>query len=197
MIEYGISRHLDDAFPAGPPKVLRRFMVEHIGYKNTLFTITDRTCHSTVVTIDAVTHMVSFSQPPAWFGVEKIRFTAIDTEYKSLVSNEVTLQVQGVDNAPVLDFIPDITVDETDLVQITPNATDLDGDPITYTFTLPLDSQGKWQTDYDDAGIYNVTVTAKDPTNLIDTQDVKINVRNVNRPPTLDPIPDITEDEGN
>jgi len=149
-----------------------------------------------IVAIDPITHLVSFSQAQSWFGVEKIRFTVTDTEDNSIISNEVTLQVEGVENAPVLDFIEDITVDETELVQIVPEAQDLDGDPITYSFTSPLDREGKWQTTYDDAGTYTVRVTATDPTDLSDTQDVKVTVKNVNRPPTLNPIPDITVDEG-
>jgi RHS repeat-associated protein len=148
------------------------------------------------VTIDPNSHIVSFSQSQAWFGTEKISFTVTDTEGNSIQSNEVTLQVEGVDNPPVLDYIPDIWVNETELVTITPHATDLDGDAITYSFTAPLNSVGQWQTDYDDAGTRTITVTAKDSTNLADTQTVIINVRNVNRPPILNPIADITANEG-
>ncbi|MCM8781755.1 MAG: LamG domain-containing protein, partial [Candidatus Omnitrophica bacterium] len=140
------------------------------------------------VSIDPTTHLVSFSQPQGFFGTETVRFTATDTEYNSTQSNPVSLQVEGVDNPPVLDFIPDITVDETELVKITPHATDLDGDIISYSFTAPLDSNGQWQTDYASAGTYTTTVTATDPTGLKDTQDVKITVRNINRAPIITKI---------
>ena len=151
---------------------------------------------SITVTIDPVTHMVSFTQPAGWHGVETVTFTAKDTENNSTVSNGVSLQVQDVANPPVLDFILDITVNENQLAKITPHATDLDGDTITYSFTAPLNSQGEWQTNYTSAGIYTVTVTATDSTGLTDTQAVKINVQNVNRPPILTPIPDIAVNEG-
>ncbi|MCX5715320.1 MAG: hypothetical protein NTV07_00290, partial [Candidatus Omnitrophica bacterium] len=140
------------------------------------------------VTIDPITHQVSFSQPQAWNGTETVRFTAADTENNSTQSNPVSLQVQGVENPPVLDFVPDITVNENDLVKITPNATDLDADPITYSFIAPLNANGQWQTDYISAGTYTTTVTASDPTGLKDTQDVKIVVRNVNRLPVISAI---------
>lgn len=148
------------------------------------------------VSIDSVTHVVSFSQAQAWFGTEKIQFTATDSESNSTVSNEVTLQVQGVNNSPVLDYIPDISVSENQLVTITPHATDLDGDTISYTYTSPINSSGQWQTNYNSAGTYTATVTATDSTGLKDTQNLIINVQNVNRAPVLNTIPDITANEG-
>lgn len=148
------------------------------------------------VNINPVTHSVSFSQSaPGWFGTEKIKFTATDSEFNSSATNEVTLQVSGVDNPPVLDYIPDIGAQETDLVKITPNATDLDGDTITYSFTAPLNAQGEWQTDYNSAGTRTITVTATDSTGLTDTQIVRINVTNKNRPPVLSAITNITANE--
>jgi len=140
------------------------------------------------VSIDATTHIVSFSQPQGYFGTETARFTATDSEGNSAQSNAVTLQVEGGNNPPVLDFIPDITVDETQLVKITPHATDADGDAITYSFTAPLNANGEWQTDYSSAGAYTTTVTATDATGLKAAQDVKITVRNVNRAPAITKI---------
>ncbi len=149
-----------------------------------------------VVSIDQATHIVSFSQPQAWFGTERIKFTATDTDHNSTTSNEISLQVEGVDNAPVLDFIPDIIINENEFVSITPHATDLDNDTVTFSFTAPLNGAGQWQTNYNSAGIYTVTVTATDTTGLFATRQVHINVRNVNRPPVLNPIANITANEG-
>ena len=146
--------------------------------------------------IDPIKHVVSFSQPQGWNGAEKVKFSAMDAEHNIVVGNEVTLQVEGVDNPPVLDYIPDMTVNENELVVITPHATDLDKDAITYTFTTPLNAQGQWQTGYMDSGLYTVTVTATDATSLFATQQVHINVKNVNRPPVLSNIADISANEG-
>lgn len=148
------------------------------------------------VSIAPFMHSVSFSQPPAWNGTEKVKFSATDAEHNTVVGNEVTLQVEGVDNPPVLDFIPDITVNENEIVTITPHATDLDGDAVTYSFTAPLNAQGRWQTGYTDSGLYTVTATATDATSLSAAQQVRINVKNVNRPPVLNLVPDITASEG-
>jgi RHS repeat-associated protein len=149
------------------------------------------------VAIDTTTHLVSFSQAYGWSGTEIVRFRALDADGNSVLSNEVTLQVIAVNNPPVLDFIPDISANEGSLVTITPHATDVGGGAITYSFTAPLNAQGQWQTGFSDAGLYTVNVTAKDATNLTATQQVRINVRNVNRPPVLNAISNIAANEGN
>ncbi|MEM4247389.1 MAG: Ig-like domain-containing protein [Candidatus Woesearchaeota archaeon] len=81
--------------------------------------------------------------------------------------------------------LPRKVVTEGDLVSF-PNlkATDPDGDPITYTFTPPLDATGKWQTKVGDAGDYRVTITASDGKNSV-SQVVIIQVKPKNQPPVL------------
>lgn len=80
---------------------------------------------------------------------------------------------------------PRKTLIEGELVSF-PNlkATDPDGDPITYTFTPPLDAAGKWQTKVGDAGEYRVTVTASDGKNSV-SQVVIVQVNPKNRAPTI------------
>jgi len=63
-------------------------------------------------------------------------------------------------------------------------AVDPDGDPITYTFTEPLNKRGMWQTKEGDAGRYKITITASDGKNHV-TQDVILVVKPLNRPPVL------------
>lgn len=71
---------------------------------------------------------------------------------------------------------------------------DADGDPITYTFSSPLDEDGEWQTDEGDAGEYIVTITASDGKTSVE-QDVMIIIEPLNSAPVID-IDDITVDEG-
>ncbi len=96
--------------------------------------------------------------------------------------------------APVLQTIANITANETDLITITPSASDPDGDNITYYFTSPLNSSGQWQTDYLSAGNYTANITASDG-ELNDTKEISIEVFNINRPPILQPIANITINE--
>lgn len=92
---------------------------------------------------------------------------------------------------PILDYIDDIIVNETELVQINASATDPENDTITFYYYHPLNNSGMWQTTYDDAGIYTTTVTVSDGyTNI--SQDVKITVLNINRPPILSPTGTLT-----
>src|SRR3989338_1529629 len=59
--------------------------------------------------------------------------------------------------------LTEIKVQETELVDLETKAADPDKeDQLSYTFTPPLDENGKWQTNYGDAGTYNVTVTVSD-----------------------------------
>jgi len=87
----------------------------------------------------------------------------------------ITITVNNVNRAPFLYSINDITVEEGDLVDIDPNASDPDNDALTFTFTSPLDSNGDWQTEEGDEGTYQVTVTVSDGS-LTDSQQVTITV---------------------
>jgi PKD repeat protein len=78
-----------------------------------------------------------------------------------------------------------VIVKETDLVNLVPKAYDPDKDLLKYTFTSPLNQDGKWQTNYGDAGQYTVTVTASDG-QLSSSQDVLIIVNKKEEAPTID-----------
>ena len=92
--------------------------------------------------------------------------------------------------------LPTKTVVEGELVSF-PNlkATDPDGDPITYTFTGPLDSDGEWRTEVGDAGRYTVTITASDGMSEV-SQDVVVIVKALNNPPVIESLGSIEVDEG-
>ncbi|MBI4448677.1 hypothetical protein HY641_01460 [Candidatus Woesearchaeota archaeon] len=96
----------------------------------------------------------------------------------------------------VLAPIPTKTVSEGDLVSF-PNlaATDPDGDNLSYTYSEPLDTNGRWLTKRGDAGEYTATISVSDGTG-IQTQNVRIIVLRKNKAPTITPIPAITIKEG-
>lgn len=75
-------------------------------------------------------------------------------------------------------------VQETEFVRLRPQAQDADNDQIVYTYSEPLDQQGEWQTDYDDAGEYTITITASD--GLTESrEEILLIVENKNQPPKL------------
>ena len=88
-----------------------------------------------------------------------------------------------------------IIVKEGELVVLKPESEDPDADTILYTFSEPLDKDGRWQTKKGDAGNYEITVTASDG-ELTDTQKILLVVESTNKAPVLSPIADITLNEG-
>lgn len=73
-------------------------------------------------------------------------------------------------------------VQETDFVKVKVEAVDQDLDKITYRFSPPLDKEGEWQTNYGDAGEYNVDIIASDGSNET-KEKIKIIVNKKNQPP--------------
>ncbi|MBI5392631.1 hypothetical protein HZA96_02065 [Candidatus Woesearchaeota archaeon] len=83
---------------------------------------------------------------------------------------------------------------EGDTVQLTPKATDGDKDTVTFSYSAPLNKEGKWQTKAGDAGEYVINVTASDGKSTV-TKQVKIIVQRLNQPPTIS-IEDVVVKEG-
>ena len=113
-------------------------------------------------------------------------------------------QPPGTPNRPPsLDPIGNKTINETETVMIDLNASDPDGDSLTYScnrtnlFT-DFDSStgaGNWTTDYNDAGTYWVNFGVSDGNGGIDNETIRITVSDANRPPVLDAIGDKTINE--
>ncbi len=102
-----------------------------------------------------------------------------------------SINVKNVNRKPVLEDIDDMEVKETDKVMITALATDDDKDSITYSISDKLfmqeDNIFTWQTDYDSAGTYEITVSASDGQDTT-SKTFMLNVENVNRPPVITDI---------
>jgi len=88
-----------------------------------------------------------------------------------------------------------MTVKENEMLRLKVNASDPDKDPLTYSFTKPLNPNGEWKTSYGDAGEYIVTVSANDRTHITEKK-VKIIVQRVNMPPVIQGLRNITINEG-
>ena len=75
-------------------------------------------------------------------------------------------------------------VKEGDFVKVTPNSFDPDQDHVYYNYSSPLDELGEWQTDYDDAGEYEIDIFASDG-ELETKKTIEIVVEETNQPPIL------------
>jgi len=165
------------------------------------------------VAIDSTTHVVSFSQATDWFGIEKVYFTATDTEGNTFQSDEVVLQVENAIGLPNKPAIVDTQImpspaKEGDLITITIKAYDLDNQDLTFNYSDFFTetrhwkdgsfwySEAIWQTGTHSTGHYTTRVTVTDPTTLTDIAPVIVNIGNFNHPPVLNDLPDITANEG-
>ncbi|MBW2994847.1 hypothetical protein KY312_00700 [Candidatus Woesearchaeota archaeon] len=97
---------------------------------------------------------------------------------------------EETEEAPVEDGeLPQLTVNETQLVNLNVGASDADDDTIVYTFSEPLDSEGRWQTNYGDAGDYTILITASD-NELSTSKKVLLRVLKKNEAPVIANVPD-------
>jgi len=108
---------------------------------------------------------------------------------------EVKEKTENLDLTPEEQELPKKVVTEGELVNF-PNldATDLDGDTITYTFSEPFNKVGEWLTKEGDAGKYTVTITASDGKDEV-IQKILLVVKPSNTAPVIE-IADITLTEG-
>src|SRR3989344_856845 len=88
-----------------------------------------------------------------------------------------------------------ITVKENDLISLKIEVEDPDQDKVSYEFGKPLDNEGKWKTNYGDAGEYVTSVTATDG-KLTTAKKIKIVVERLNVPPLIGLLKDIWVKEG-
>lgn len=109
----------------------------------------------------------------------------------STASKLWSVNVRNVNRAPALEKVGDINVKETDKIAITALATDADSDPITYSISDGKYAQENnvftWETNYDSAGTYEVTVSASDGKDTT-SQKFTVVVDNVDRAPVIKDI---------
>ncbi|MBS3097333.1 hypothetical protein J4209_00900 [Candidatus Woesearchaeota archaeon] len=86
--------------------------------------------------------------------------------------------------AQIANSLTEIMVNETDFVNLKPEAVDEDADRLIYSFTEPLDENGQWQTTYGDAGEYMITVVVSDG-ELSSSQDVLLIVNKKEEAPMI------------
>lgn len=113
-------------------------------------------------------------------------------EEELLLEEEITIPL---DEEIDLSQLQRIEIDENELADLKVKVDDPDKDQVEYTFSLPLNEQGKWKTNYGDAGEYVVTITATDG-ELTARKDILLVVNKVNVPPMIKAIKDRIINEG-
>ena len=151
---------------------------------------------------DAGNQTFSWTPASGYAGVYHISFTVTDGYLSDEVSARIFVTAFDINNSPSLTPVASQVIDEAQLLQFQVMASDPNNDELT------LDSAGlpegasfeptedpnvydfAWTPGYDQAGTYTLNFTATDPGGLLDAINVDIVVNNVNRPPSLDPLPD-------
>ena len=121
----------------------------------------------------------------------EVTFTVIDSK-GNYDLEKIKVKVKDLNMIPTLDAF-NVNVKEGELAKVETFVSDQDNDKVKVTFSAPLDSNGEWQTEFTDSGIYVVTVTADDSYNGVVTKNININVADVNRAPVIDSIDGIRE----
>ncbi|MBI5193734.1 MAG: tandem-95 repeat protein, partial [Nitrospirae bacterium] len=142
---------------------------------------------------NTVTHVFDWTPSYSQSGSYNVTFTISDG---SLSATEVvTITVNNVNRAPVLNSIGAKGVTENVNLNFTISGSDPDGDALTYSASgLPSGATFNtstrvfdWTPAYSQSGSYNVTFTVSDGF-LTSTEVVTITVSNVNRSPVLNAI---------
>jgi PKD repeat protein len=124
-------------------------------------------------------------------GTYSVTFRASDGNAQD--SETITITVNNTNRAPVLAAIGNKSVNENSTLSFSINATDADGDTITYSAQdLPSGAAfaGRifsWTPGYTQAGTYEVNFIASDG-QAQDSEEITITVNNVNQAPILSPI---------
>ena len=103
------------------------------------------------------------------------------TDGTDTITKKFNVFIENINTRPSLAPISEIVVDEGETIRINVNATDAENDALTITFSGWMTSD-MYTATYDDAGTHYVKVTVSDG-RLETSQNVKIIVNNVNRPP--------------
>jgi len=123
-------------------------------------------------------------------GTHKISIIISDGEEE--LEKEWTINVNKVDREALLNSIQDITATEGDIIQL--ELQDFKKYNLQYEISGRIDKNNYWKTGYDDAGIYDITITIKDRS-FTASKTIRIEIINKDRPPAFKPIANAWLDE--
>ena len=115
-------------------------------------------------------------------GFYSVIVTATDGK-DSFVTKQMTVNVLVRNKPPVFGIADTLEFNEGDFIEIDPEIADEDGDDVVVTYSGWMSSR-TYQTTFEDAGEYQVTIKADDGVVRV-SKDISILVYDVNREPSL------------
>lgn len=156
-------------------------------------TVTDPEGKEVIVTYSGWMNSVEKKTTYDDAGKYDVTITAKDGE-KTTIKN-LKIIIENVNRPPKVEDIKDITVQETETINVNVTTSDLDKDKITVEYSEPLGETGVWKTKYGDAGTYETYVLVSDGQAVV-KKEFTIVVKQKNTAPSLEFIENITIDEG-
>lgn len=120
--------------------------------------------------------------------------TVSASDGKSVSEQKVKIIVDPLYRPPVITIAEELTFKEGELVVLKPEIKDPQDRAVKVTYSGWMSSE-KYQSSYDDAGKYVVTITASNGKKE-STQKVKVTITNVNRAPVLEDLAFVNVTEG-
>jgi hypothetical protein len=115
-------------------------------------------------------------------GQYSVIVTATDNK-DSFVTKQIRILVVSRNRAPAIEIADKFDFNEGDLIELAPKIDDEDPSIVTVTYSGWMNTN-TYQTTYEDAGSYKVTIMADDGKNRV-SKDLSIVVADVNRKPEL------------
>lgn len=144
------------------------------------------------MTIDETTGEISWLPSNLDVGENEILVRVTDL-MGSITEQGFTISVYNANDAPVLEFIGDLTAYEDQLFEFQVNGSDEDiGDKLDYfdnsdLFRIDEDSgMISFVPSNDDVGTYTIRITVKDTSNAQDYETLTFTIQNANDPPSID-----------
>lgn len=145
---------------------------------------------------------ITFSEPldenGQWYTQEgdagEYVVTVTASDGKTVNEQKLKIIVEALNKAPVIEISSELRFEEGEAVVLSPNVVDPEGSDVTVTFSGWMNSDTQ-QTGYEDAGSYNVQITATDGEKT-STKTVNVIVEDVNRAPVIERVPKLSVDEG-
>ncbi len=152
-------------------------------------------------TIDPDGHSLDFTAAPDWWGTLAFRVKASDRAGLTRESNTFKVAIRSVNDAPVLDPIPDQTATE-DIpwsMQVVASDVDIALDPSeelrfsdnTSLFSIDeFTGNATFTPTQDQVGIWHIQILATDLQGAVASQNLFLEIKNAEDPPKLGLIPD-------